>query len=143
MSDDLRAALEPRTQAGRDTVADMMRSETDPYPMRRATELVLAIEAEAAALATSDGLGLGWALMEEQYREVVTERDRLRAALATSDGLDVERLARALPDVMDQETCDEVMGPGHDPLDLDDEWYMTPRELATQILAALRSTPTP
>lgn len=50
---------------------------------------------------------------------------------------DRDALARALPDVMSQEVCDAVMGRGHDPLDLVEEWYMTPRELADAIIAAL------
>lgn len=49
--------------------------------------------------------------------------------------LNVDVLARALPDVMDQETCDEVMGLGFDPLDVAQEWYETPRDLATAIAA--------
>jgi len=56
--------------------------------------------------------------------------------------LDVERLARALPQVMTQEECDEVYAVGTNPLDVPYEWYTTPRELATDILSALEE-PTP
>jgi len=51
--------------------------------------------------------------------------------------LDVERLARALPQVMTQEECDEVYAVGTNPLDVPYEWFTTPRELATDILSAL------
>ena len=56
--------------------------------------------------------------------------------------LDVERLARALPQVMTQEECDEVYAVGTNPLDVPYEWFTTPRELATDILSALEE-PTP
>ena len=65
-------------------------------------------------------------------------------ALAAPDPapLDVERLARALPQVMTQEECDEVYAVGTNPLDVPYEWFTTPRELATDILSALEE-PTP
>jgi hypothetical protein len=46
-------------------------------------------------------------------------------------------LAAALPDVMSEETCLAVMGPGIDRLDCAKEWYMAPREMADSILATL------
>ena len=64
-------------------------------------------------------------------------------ALAAPDPapLDVERLARALPQVMTQEECDEVYAVGTNPLDVPYEWFTTPRELATDILSALEEQP--
>ena len=63
-------------------------------------------------------------------------------AAPDSAPLDVERLARALPQVMTQEECDEVYAVGTNPLDVPYEWFTTPRELATDILSALEE-PTP
>ena len=57
--------------------------------------------------------------------------------------LDVERLARALPQVMTQEECDEVYAVGTNPLDVPYEWFTTPRELATDIANMLRSGDAP
>jgi hypothetical protein len=55
------------------------------------------------------------------------------------DSPDAERrLAAALPDVMSQETADELYGVGTNRLDIHNEWFMPPRELAEAILAALR-----
>jgi len=49
----------------------------------------------------------------------------------------VDRLAAALPGVMSAKEAAEVYGEGMDPLDVPEEWYMTPREMAAAILAAL------
>lgn len=49
----------------------------------------------------------------------------------------LERLAHALPEVMDQPATDELYGPGYDPLNVPEEWYRTPREMATAIIANL------
>lgn len=48
-------------------------------------------------------------------------------------------LARALPDVMTQEVCDQIYEPGTDPLDCPEEWFMTPYDMADAIIVALRS----
>lgn len=53
----------------------------------------------------------------------------------------VEALAEALPNVMSVPDTEYIYGPGVDRLDAPDEWYMSPREMATQILATLRERP--
>jgi hypothetical protein len=46
-------------------------------------------------------------------------------------------LAASFPDVMDQATCDEIYGPDTDRLDAPEEWYTSPRDLATETFDAL------
>lgn len=57
--------------------------------------------------------------------------------------LTVDRLAAALPDVMSEGVCREVMGEGVDRLDCEEEWYMSPRQLAAAILANLSAEVAP
>ena len=57
--------------------------------------------------------------------------------------IDVDRLARALPDPLSRESAEYIYGAGTDPLDTPQEWYMTPRELAAEIIANLDSAPDP
>ena len=114
----------------------------------------LALRAAIAAIEGSQGMS-DYLTTSEQHRlacgtcgqrlrdhiEGVTGHAFVRTFAPDPAPLDVERLARALPQVMTQEECDEVYAVGTNPLDVPYEWFTTPRELATDILSALEEQP--
>lgn len=53
----------------------------------------------------------------------------------------VEALAEAMPNVISAASTEDIYGPGVDRLDVADEWFMSPREMAAQILANLQERP--
>ena len=75
-------------------------------------------------------------------QQVVTEALAEARAAGASEAaqLDVAALAAALPGVMSAEAAAEVYGEGTDPLDVPEEWYMTPREMAEKIVAKVKGT---
>jgi hypothetical protein len=78
-----------------------------------------------------------WRAQVEERGDIAWQWLANEWAEARAGALDVERLAAAMPDVLSQEACDAIYGPGHDRLDMAEEWYTSPRQMARNILANL------